>query len=410
MNLLATSVGRRVLFGALYFSEGAPIGYVWWALPTKLHAAGVPVAQSTGLSALLVLPWTLKFLWAPAVDAWRGPHWGRRAWIVSSQVGMGLALLPLMALDLATQLPLVTAFLLAHAVLAATQDVSIDALCIATVPESERGAVNGWMQFGMLLARAIFGGVVLVTERWLGQAGTFAALLACIWGSTALVLLCRVPPEDVAAPARAFLKTLTQTLARRQTWLGLLFAATGGAAFEAVGGTLGQVLLDHGISAGQSGTFRATAVVAAMAGGALLGGTIADRMPRRAVVAGAGTLLATSVLVLALLLWQPHVAPPALYAVLTIFYLCVGVFTACTYALFMDLTDPRLGATEFSAFMGATNLCEAWAVLAAGRLIAPYGYGPAYAVLAVGALLALLIVPWLKTQAEAVDPVGDVSR
>jgi hypothetical protein len=30
-------VGRRVLFGALYLSEGAPIGFVWIALPTLLR-------------------------------------------------------------------------------------------------------------------------------------------------------------------------------------------------------------------------------------------------------------------------------------------------------------------------------------------------------------------------------------
>jgi len=31
--LTHTAAGRRTLFGALYFSEGAPIGFIWWALP-----------------------------------------------------------------------------------------------------------------------------------------------------------------------------------------------------------------------------------------------------------------------------------------------------------------------------------------------------------------------------------------
>jgi hypothetical protein len=38
----------------------------------------------------------------------------------------------------------------------------------------------------------------------------------------------------------------------------------------------------------------------------------------------------------------------------------IGLFTAASYALFMDLTDPKLGGTQFSAFMAATNGCESW--------------------------------------------------
>jgi hypothetical protein len=42
-NLLATPGKRRVLFALLYFSEGAPIGYIWWHLPTRLRAADLPI-------------------------------------------------------------------------------------------------------------------------------------------------------------------------------------------------------------------------------------------------------------------------------------------------------------------------------------------------------------------------------
>lgn len=39
-------------------------------------------------------------------------------------------------------------------------------------------------------------------------------------------------------------------------------------------------------------------------------------------------------------------------------YLRAGLITASAYALLMQLTDPRLGATQFSAYMGAVNACE----------------------------------------------------
>jgi len=61
-NLLTTKPGRCFLFAALYFSEGAPIGYIWWVVPTKLRAAGVPVAEITALTTLVALPWMFEFL------------------------------------------------------------------------------------------------------------------------------------------------------------------------------------------------------------------------------------------------------------------------------------------------------------------------------------------------------------
>lgn len=96
MNLLATPRGRRLLFLGLYFVEGAPIGFLWWALPTVIREAGGDVAQIGGLLSLLVLPWGLKFLWAPLVDVLRGPRCGFRSWIVAAQLAMTLSLLPLL--------------------------------------------------------------------------------------------------------------------------------------------------------------------------------------------------------------------------------------------------------------------------------------------------------------------------
>lgn len=67
---------RAALFTLLYLSEGGPIGFIWWALPTLLRTAGVEVPRITGLTAMLVLPWGPKFLWAPLVDGHRTPRWG----------------------------------------------------------------------------------------------------------------------------------------------------------------------------------------------------------------------------------------------------------------------------------------------------------------------------------------------
>jgi hypothetical protein len=82
---------------------------------------------------------------------------------------------------------------------------------------------------------------------------------------------------------------------------------------------------------------------------------------------------------------------------LTIVYLGIGWFTASSYALFMDLTDSRLGATQFSTFMAATNGCEAWAVLIGGRVVAEAGYGLALIGMAALGLLGLVFLRALSS-------------
>ncbi len=155
---MATPLRRKFLFACLYFSEGAPIGFIWLALPTRMRAAGIAIDQITWLTALVVIPWTFKFVWAPLVDILRTSRWTLRHWIMSAQLVMGCTLLPLAWLDLRADFEAVVGLLLLHAVAAATQDVAIDALCISVTRPDERGQYNGWMQTGMLLGRASLGG------------------------------------------------------------------------------------------------------------------------------------------------------------------------------------------------------------------------------------------------------------
>src|SRR2546426_5645161 len=60
---------KLVWVAALYFAEGFPFGLVMDAIPVYLRLQGVSLAD-IGLLGLVGLPWTLKFLWAPAVDVW----------------------------------------------------------------------------------------------------------------------------------------------------------------------------------------------------------------------------------------------------------------------------------------------------------------------------------------------------
>ena len=69
-------VYRRKLFwvALLYFSEGLPLGVFFDIFPVYFRQRGVNLAD-IGLLSLLGLAWTVKFLWAPAIDWARRHRW-----------------------------------------------------------------------------------------------------------------------------------------------------------------------------------------------------------------------------------------------------------------------------------------------------------------------------------------------
>lgn len=391
---------RYLLLALLYFSEGAPIGYIWWAMPAKLRAAGMPIEHVGGLVALLTVPWTFKFLWAPAVDALQGPRWGLRSWITLSQVLMGLALLPLTILPLSATLQVAAVLLVIHAVAAATQDVAIDAFAIRILAPDERGRATGWMQAGMLLARSIFGGMALYLEQFAGERVMLAALIVCIWSTLIILWLSDIRPaptvERQSGAAGAFVLALKRALLRRSTWLGIAVAATAGAGFEAVGGLLGPFLIDNGVSAARVGLFLALPVVVCMIAGALGGGWLTDRLGAKRLVVVSIAGIAAWITVIAAGRMAFDLTGAGLAAVVLPLYLLIGTLTASSYALLMNLTDPTIGGTQFSTFMGATNACEVWSVALAGVIAASLGYAAAFLIAGGVSLVAIpltLLIP-----------------
>lgn len=398
MNLLATPVGRRILFAACYLSEGAPIGFLWLALPTRLRASGVPIEQITWLTAVLVLPWTFKFVWAPLVDILRTRRWALQHWVVSAQLCMGLTLVPLLWLDLKADFNLIVGLLLLHAFSAATQDVAIDALCISVTNPLERGRLNGWMQGGMLLGRAMMGGGALVIGTYLGDRFVVVLLILVTTFSGLLVITSIRGNTPIAMPgirsrARDVWRAALLALLRRNTWIGLAFALVGGAAFKSLEVVLGPFLVDRGYEKETIGWFSAGPMIVLMIVGSLTGGWLADRFGHRRFVAASLLFFVASISTLAFSdHWLGGKGGTHLLVLLAMTSFGIGLFTAASYAMFMDITIPALAATQFSAFMGATNGCESWSSYTVGRLVAWEGYPLGLLAMCAASLLGLPIL------------------
>ncbi|HFF3752479.1 TPA: hypothetical protein ACGCMY_005634, partial [Klebsiella pneumoniae] len=65
---------RQVLpaIAGIYISQTVITALTTQALPSLLRDAGASL-QVAGLTALLWIPWGIRFLWAPLVERWRLP-------------------------------------------------------------------------------------------------------------------------------------------------------------------------------------------------------------------------------------------------------------------------------------------------------------------------------------------------
>src|SRR5262249_15788229 len=128
------------------FSSGLPLALSGSTLQVWMREAGVDLG-TIGLFALIGTPYTLKFLWAPLVDALHVPLFTqafgrRRGWLVFSPL---LLLISLLLVPLALTGPArspcgggLGALLVARA--SSTQDTVVDAFRVESLPESEQAA------------------------------------------------------------------------------------------------------------------------------------------------------------------------------------------------------------------------------------------------------------------------------
>src|ERR1700749_604992 len=131
-DALAVYCKRRVLIVLfLGFSSGLPLALSGSTLLVWMTEAKVNLG-TIGLFALVGTPYTIKFLWAPLIDALDVPllsrRFGRRrGWLLLSQFLLIATIIFLGACDPAVSPPLVALGALLVAAASATQDIIVDA-------------------------------------------------------------------------------------------------------------------------------------------------------------------------------------------------------------------------------------------------------------------------------------------
>ena len=212
---LAVYLKPRVLIVLfLGFSAGLPLALSGSTLLIWMREAGVDLG-TIGLFALVGTPYTIKFLWAPIVDALDVPVLSallgrRRGWLIFSQLLLIAAIVFLAFCNPAASPWLVALGALLVATASATQDIVIDAFRIESLPESEQAAgmasYVAAYRIGMLASTA--GALFLVSGfeglgYGKGAAWTagYLAMAALVVVGIATVLVATEPEKSATAAA-----------------------------------------------------------------------------------------------------------------------------------------------------------------------------------------------------------------
>ena len=433
-DLLATRLGRLTAFFFLYVTEGIPLGFAATAVATQLRRQDVGPAEIGAFVASFYLPWAFKWAFGPFIDVFTSARLGkRRGWILGTQIMLIVTLLACTGLDLPAQLGLLTGVLLIHNSFGAMQDVAIDALAVSTLHADERGLANGVMFGGAAIGTAVGGSGVLFLMPAIGLTGGFVFVAACIAAVTVFIVL---PLKETTTPMahrraaglasaaremRHFsMEAFRSFLGTRGAFAGLAFALLPAGAVSLGLALQSNLAVEIGMD-DDSVAWLALWTNIISAGCMVVGGLLSDRWGRRRTLFVYLALMSLPVLWLMGVLIEHQwimpasqsgtgrrVAPAALVTALWIATLTYSAAQGLMYgtrsAIFMDVTNPAVAATQFTAYMAMMNLAIAYSATWQGIAIEALGYPNTLLIDAVAGLLCLAVLPFVKPSAT---PLGD---
>jgi PAT family beta-lactamase induction signal transducer AmpG len=409
---------RFITFGALYFAQGVPWGFVSVAYLTYLTDRGLSNTEVGAALGLAYLPWSFKVFWGPIIDRYPSARFGRRRpFIIGAELLMGLTLLLMAPLFAKGDLPLIKNLVFLHNTFAALQDVSVDALAVDLLPEHERARANGVMWACKVGGSMVGGGGSMLLIKRIGWSPILLAMTALLWGITLLVLLIRErPPGEDEAAAKAVkrdfawggpglvgwlnsvaeawhLKDLWRSFAFPTALVAVLIAFVTPAGYALTTPVFSRLLrADLKLSEEMIGIVNSVVPNAAGVLGALIGGLIADRVGKRKVTGAFMALIAVALAVFALLP-QHWSSKPFLIAWVAFYQIAVTGYNTATLGFFMRLSNPVVGATNFALYMAATNLAYRITAEAGGWLADQRGVVTVFGVAAAIQLVTIGLLP-----------------
>ncbi len=403
---------RVVVVLLLGFASGLPLLLTLSTLSFWLAEATIDKA-AIGLFALVGLPYTWKFAWAPVIDQVALPPFTtllgrRRGWLLFVQLLLAAAIVALGTCDPMQNLGLMAAIALAVAFLSASQDIVIDAYRVELLEERQQGAGAAAVVIGYRLAMLLAGAGALVVAELAGWFWAYAAMAACLSVGMVTVLLAPEPEGSLsnhaatASPAAWFKVAVIEPFADflRRDGLGtalliLLFIMLYKLGDALLGTMTNPFYVELGFTKPEVATIvKGYGLVATLIGG-FLGGVVVNRRGIIPALWICGLIQLVSNLVFVLQAWVGHDLP-MLAVTISVENLASGMGTAAFVAYLSSLCNISYTATQYALL--SSFMAQARTTLSAsgGFLADSMTWVEFFLLTTVAAIPGLLMLLWLQ--------------
>ena len=384
------------------FSSGLPLYILVSLLPAWLRSEGVNL-KAIGLFALINLPFTWKFLWAPFFDRYIPPLGRRRGWLIISQVLLLLSIPVFGAFNPKLDIWAIAYLATVVAFFSASQDIVLDAYRRELLIDNELGLGNAVHVNAYKIAGLIPGSLSLILADRMAWSSVFMITALFMIPGILMTIFVAEPALKDGRPKTlkaAVVEPFNEFIGRNGMQTALLILAF--IFLYKLGDSMATALatpfyLDMGFSKTEIGLIAKNAGLWPSVVGGLLGGVWMFKLGINRALWIFGFVQMIAILGFAFLSTVGH-SLLWLGIVIGIEALGVGLGTAAFVAYIAHTTHPLYTATQFALFTSLAAVPRTFANAATGYLVESLGWFKFFILcflLAIpGMLLLLKVAPW----------------
>ncbi|MBN8827429.1 MAG: MFS transporter [Sphingobacteriia bacterium] len=277
----------------LGLSSGLPLVLTGTTLTVWLHEIGVN-KTTIGLFAIVTIPYSFKFIWAPIIDFMKIPMLtnllGRRkSWLITTQFFLIIAIILLAYSDPVTRLTYTALASIFLAFCSATQDIVVDAYRLELLSEKEQGPGVSSYVIGYRIGMLISGAQTLFMAEFFEWSTVYALMAIVISGVMVFVFFIPEPKVNLTSKVNYSIKkvdgifeiiqkTILAPFAdfiQKKNWIALLLLAMLYKLSIAFAGHISQIFyVELGFSKGDIATYVKSYGLIATITGTFIGGAL----------------------------------------------------------------------------------------------------------------------------------------
>ncbi len=399
--ILKIICSRRMLVALLMgFACGLPLLLTMSVLQAWMKEEGVDLTI-IGLIALVQIPYTWKFLWAPIIDRFIPPFLGRRrGWLLIAQIALICSIASLGFSDPVNNFWMMVLAALLVAFFSATQDIVVDAYRREDLPDEELGLGSSLYIYGYRMGTLLASGGGLIMADHMPWSTVY--LIMCLFMLPGVVTTLLAPePEIVKGTPQTIREAVVNPLVEYFSRPGALWILAFILLYK-IGDSMASAItmpfyLDIGFSKTEIGAVVKIFGTWAIIAGAITGGLLMIRLGINRSLWAFGFLQAISTACFAILAKIGH-SIPILAGVIAFENISSGMGTAAFVAFMASITNKKFTATQYALLTSVMAFPRVLASAPTGFLAKNIGWESFFiactVIAAPGMLLLMKFAPW----------------